>query len=139
MAISPPRCATSGRREDAVSEYRRAIALDTDQAVYHALLGSLLSALAQDDAAKTEFRQALERDANLPAGLDELATSLIERASQSAAPGLANTILIDACWLLVTADHLAPGDADRSDGNAAHRREAGGPTSLPGTDRRTCA
>jgi hypothetical protein len=44
------------------------------------------------------------------------AMSFIERASQSAAPSLANTILIDACWLLVTADHLAPGDADRSAG-----------------------
>ena len=63
---------------------------------------------------KTEFRQALERDANLPVNLDELATGLIERASQSAAPGFANAILIDACWLLVTADHLSPGHADRS-------------------------
>ena len=54
-----------GRREDAVFEYRRAIALDAGQAVYHALLGSLLSALAQDDVAKAEFRQALEQDANL--------------------------------------------------------------------------
>ena len=101
-----------GRREDAVVEYRRAIALDGDQAVYHALVGSLLSDLGQGDAAMAEFQRALALDPKLPGDLADAAGSLVEQAAKPGSPDLAKASLIDACWLLVTSGHLAPGGTD---------------------------
>jgi tetratricopeptide (TPR) repeat protein len=103
-----------GRREDAIVEYRRAIALDDGQAIYHALVGTLLFDLAQNDAAMIEFRRALELDPKLAGDLDTTANSLINPASHVRSADMANANLIDACWMVVTASHLAPADVDYS-------------------------
>ena len=103
-----------GRREDAIAEYRRAITLDADQAILHALIGAMLSDTAQNDVAKSEFRRALELDPKLPAELGTFANSLIDQASLNGSADLANAALLDACWMLVTASQLAPANDDYS-------------------------
>jgi tetratricopeptide (TPR) repeat protein len=103
-----------GQREEAITEYRRATALDPGQAVFHALLGSLLSEQPDSDEAMAEFRRALELDPDLAGSLYGAASSLMEQASQERSAYKSDANLIDACWLLVTANHLAPANPDFS-------------------------
>jgi tetratricopeptide (TPR) repeat protein len=102
-----------GQHEDAITEYRRATALDPGQAVFHALLGTLLSEQPDSDAL-VEFRRALELDPDLAGSLYSAASSLMEQASQGWWADKSDANLIDACWLLVTANHLAPANLDYS-------------------------
>jgi Tfp pilus assembly protein PilF len=101
-----------GQREDAIAEYRRALALDPGLATVHAFLGTLLFEQGTGGEAMVELQRARELDPHLSNSLHTLASELVQQALRSGSASQADATLIDACWALVTAKHLAPANVD---------------------------
>jgi Flp pilus assembly protein TadD len=120
-----------GQREEAITEYRRAIALDPGVAAMHAILGTLLSEQAMSEEATAELQRARDLDPHLANTLYTLSSEFVKQALRSASASGANATLIDACWLLVTAKHLAPADADYRAAMRRIDRRLGGRQTCP--------
>lgn len=106
-----------GRRDDAVAQVRQALQLSSEpaaQALLHAQLGALLFDAGDSDGAKAALQRALELDPQVTKSLDQTVSFLLKRASQVGSPDLAQVHLVDACWLVLTAERLAPDAAARS-------------------------
>jgi tetratricopeptide (TPR) repeat protein len=101
-----------GKADEAIAEYRTAIALDPKFASPHSNLGNVLSAQGKADEAIAEYRTAIALDPKFVYPHYNIGVLLRDRATPNLSPGVRDAMLAEACQHFVIGAQIALTERD---------------------------